>query len=179
MAKSKSSIVKLDPRVRDAVDTAVREGRASIDDIVLLIKSYGATVSRSSVGRYVKNASEQLQRYREAQEVAKVWIGKLNEEPEGDVARLLSEMLRTVAFQQIGEMSQAEGKDKPKPMDIMLVAKALEHLSKSQKTDVDRAVKIRDEFAKQAADAAAQVGKSKGLSSATIEEIKRSILGIK
>jgi hypothetical protein len=176
---NKSAIAKLDPRVREAVDTAIREGRATIDDLVVLISSYGAKASRSSVGRYVKNATEQLQRYREAQEVAKVWIGKLTDEPEGDVGRLLAEMLRTVAFQQIGEMSGDAKGAKPKPMDIMLVAKALEHLAKSEKTAVDRAVKIRDEFAKKAADAAVKVGKSKGLSVDTIDEIKRSILGIK
>ncbi len=175
----KSRIAQLDPRVREAVDQAIREGRATIDDLVVLIRSYGATASRSSVGRYVKNASQQLARYREAQEVAKVWIGKLTDEPEGDVGRLLAEMLRTVAFQQIGQMGEAEGKNAPKPMDIMLVAKALEHLAKSEKTAVDRAVKIRDEFAAKAADAAAQVAKQKGLTPATIDEIKRSILGIK
>ncbi len=173
----KSTIAQLDPQIREAVDAAIREGRATIEDLVLLIKSYGATASRSSVGRYVKNATEQLARYREAQEVAKVWIGKLTDEPEGDVGRLLAEMLRTVAFQQIGQMG--DGEATPKPMDIMLVAKALEHLAKSEKTAVDRTVKIRDEFARQAADAAAKVGKSKGVSADTIDEIKRSILGIK
>ena len=101
MAK-RSSITQLDPRVREAVDAAIREGRATIDDLVVLIGSYGATASRSSVGRYVKNATAQLNRYREAQEVAKVWIGKLADDPQSDVGRLLAEMLRTVAFQQIG-----------------------------------------------------------------------------
>lgn len=172
----RSAIAQLDPRVQAAVDTAIREGRATIDDIVILIKSYGATASRSSVGRYVKSSTEALSRYREAQEVAKVWIGKLTDEPQGDVGRLLAEMLRTVAFQQIGQMGEAE---KAKPMDIMLVAKALEHLAKSEKTAVDRAVKIRDEFAAKAAEAAVKAAKGGGASKDTIDEIKRSILGIK
>jgi hypothetical protein len=176
---AKSAITQLDPRVREAVDAAIREGRATIDDLVVLIKSYGATASRSSVGRYVKNATQQLARFREAQEVSKVWIGKLTEEPQSDVARLLNEMLRTVAFQQIGEMGEADGKAKPKPMDIMLVAKALEHLAKSEKTTVDMRVKIRDEFIAKAADAATREAKSKGLTPETIEAIKASILGIK
>lgn len=172
----KSKITQLDPRVREAVDAAVREGRATIDDILVLIRSYGETASRSSVGRYVKNATQQLARYREAQEIAKVWAGKLTEEPNGDVGQLVTHMLRTVAFQQIGQMTDEE---EVKPMDIMLVAKAIEHLSKSEKTAVDRAVKIRDEFANKAAAAAAQVAKSKGLTPDAIEELKRSILGIK
>lgn len=175
MAKSK--ITQLDPRVRAAVDEAVREGRATIDDIVVLVKAMGGEASRSSVGRYVKNASEQMKKFREAQEIAKVWIGKLSADPEGDVGRLLAEMLKTVAFQQIADMG--EGDAESSPMDLMLVAKALDHLSRSQKVDVDRLVKVREEFAKKAAAAAAAAAKSGGASRETIDEIKRSILGIK
>lgn len=144
---AKSKIAQLDPRVRGAVDDAVREGRASIDEIVLLIKSMGGEASRSSVGRYVKNASEQLKKFREAQEIAKVWIGKLHADPEGDVGRLLAEMLKTVAFQQIADMG--EGDAGSSPMDLMLVAKALDHLSRSQKVDVDRWVKVREKIGTQ------------------------------
>ena len=174
----KSRLTQLDPRIRGAVDDAIREGRASIDDIVLMIRAMGGDASRSSVGRYVKNASEQLKKFREAQEIAKVWIGKLNAEPDGDVGRLLAEMLKTVAFQQIADMGESEGDDRPSSMDLMLVAKSLDHLSKAQKTDVDRILRVRKEFAAQAADAAAKTATAKGLSSDTIEEIKRSILGI-
>jgi hypothetical protein len=140
MAKSK--VTQLDPRVRAAVDDAVRDGRATIDEIVLLVKQLGGAASRSSVGRYVKNATAQLKKFREAQEIAKVWIGKLNADPEGDVGRLLAEMLKTVAFQQIADMG--EGEAETTSMDLMLVAKALDHLSRSQKVDVDRWVKVRD-----------------------------------
>lgn len=174
----KSKIVQLDPRVRGAVDDAVREGRATIDEILLMIRSMGGEASRSAVGRYVKNASMQLKKFREAQEISKVWIGKLNADPESDVGRLLAEMLKTVAFQQISDMGEADGDDKPSSMDLMLVAKALDHLSKSQKADVERILRIRKEFASQAAEAAAKTATAKGLSAATVDEIKKSILGI-
>lgn len=172
----RSKVAQLDPRVRVAVDDAVREGRASIDEIVGLIRSMGADASRSSVGRYVKNANEQLKHFREAQEIAKVWAGKLTEDPEGDIGRLVTEMLKVVAYQQVGDMG-TEGSE-TKPMDVMLLAKALDHLSRSQKVDVDRWAKTRDEFAKKAAAAAAEIGKSHGLSDETMDELKRSILGI-
>ena len=174
----KSRITQLDPRVRAAVDEAIREGRASIDEIVLMIRALGGEVSRSSVGRYVKNAASGLKKFREAQEISKVWIGKLNADPESDVGRLLAEMLKTVAFQQIADMGEADGDEKPSSMDLMLVAKALDHLSKSQKADVERILRIRKEFAAQAAEAVVKTASAKGLSPATIDEIKKSILGI-
>jgi hypothetical protein len=128
----KSSIKELDPRIREAVDQAIREGRATIDDIVALIAQLGGEVSRSAVGRYKQRAENQMQKYREAQEVAKVWIGKLQADPEGDIGRLLAEMLRTVAFQSIGDMEAAS------PMDMMLLAKALKDMAGADKLTAER-----------------------------------------
>ncbi|MDP3612732.1 MAG: DUF3486 family protein, partial [Rubrivivax sp.] len=59
-----SSITQLDPKIKEAVDTAVREGRTSIDQLVELINSLGGEASRSAVGRYVKTANERMEEYR-------------------------------------------------------------------------------------------------------------------
>lgn len=172
----KSSITQLDPRIRDAVNDAVRDGRATIDEILVLIKSMGGEVSRSAVGRHVKKATEQMKRYRDAQEVAKVWIAKLTDEPEGDVGRLVAEMVKTVAFQQLADMGESDKKSGP--MDLMLLAKAMDHVSRSQKVDADRQLKIRKEVLDQAAKKTEEVAKAKGLSADTVDLIKRQILGI-
>lgn len=150
---NKSSISKLPKKIREAVDLAVREDRATIDEIVALINDMGADVSRSAVGRYVKSANEKMEQYRKAQAVAKTWIGKLEEDPEGDVGRLLSEMLRTVAFQTISSM---DGSEEKIAMDIMLLAKAIKDLSGADKVTMERALRIRQEARKQALEEAAQ-----------------------
>lgn len=173
----KSSIVKLDPQIREAVDGAVREGRATIEEIVLLIRSMGGEASKSAVGRYVKSASEQLASYRKMQEVAKVWIGKINDEPDGDVGRLAGETLKMLAVQVGQSMSQAEIEE-VKPMDLMLLGKTLDHVAKAGKADLDKVLKIRKEFAQEAAAAAAKTATAKGLSAETVDEIKKTILGI-
>ncbi len=87
--------------------------------------------SRSAVGRYVKNANDQMRRYQEAQEVAKVWIAKMGNEPEGDVGRLLAEMLRTVAFQVIGSMD-TDG-DEVDAKSIMMLARGIKDLAAADK----------------------------------------------
>lgn len=168
----KSSIQELDPRIREAVDQAIREGRATIDDIVALITQLGGEVSRSAVGRYKQRAENQMQKYREAQEVAKVWIGKLQADPEGDIGRLLAEMLRTVAFQSIGDMEAAS------PMDMMLLAKALKDMAGADKLTAERILKVRQDAAREAAEKVSAIGKAKGLSADTVAELRREILGV-
>ncbi|HEX9391490.1 MAG TPA: phage protein Gp27 family protein [Usitatibacteraceae bacterium] len=173
MAKP-SSIKQLDPRVRAAVDAAIREDRASINDIVAVIKAMGAEASRSAVGRYVQNAKTQMQKYREAQEVARVWIGKMKDDPESDMGRLVAEMLRTVAFQQIANDEDAASS----PMEIMLLSKSLEHLAKSESVSLARQLKIREIVKAEAALQVQAVGKELGLSESAVDVIKRRILGM-
>ena len=105
--------------------------------------SCAAPVSRSALGRYAQKAEAQMQRYREAQEVAKVWVDKLEAEPQGDVARLLPEMLRSVAFQTLGAMSERD--DAVDAQEVMLLAKALDHLSKTSKAQLEVELKLRQE----------------------------------
>lgn len=130
----KSSITRLDPRIREAVDAAIREGRLTIDELVDLVKQHGAPISKSAMGRYRQTAEAQMARYREAQEVAKVWIGKLEADPNGDVGRLLPEMLRMVAFQQLADLDEdAEVSAK----DLALLARAVKDAAGATKTSVE------------------------------------------
>lgn len=168
----KNTVVRLDPRIRESVDSAIREGRATIDDIVAIIRTMGGEASRSAVGRYKQQAESQMQKYREAQEIAKVWIGKLQADPDGDVGRLLSEMLRTAAFQTIGDMEAAG------PMDLMLLAKALKDLAGTDKLTADRILKVRAETLKHAAQEVQKVAVQAGLSDETAERIRKKILGV-
>lgn len=174
-----SVVAQLDPRIREEVDRAVREGRATIDQIVEMIGQLGGEASRSAVGRYVRNAREQMERYRQAQEVARVWVGRLEQEPDGDVGRLLSEMLRTVAFQALGEMGGAvEG---PKAGEVMMLARAIKDLSSADKTRADMVLKVRKEIAARLEKEAREVeklAKKGGLSDETVREIRARIMGV-
>lgn len=168
----KSSIAQLPQAIRQAVDEAIREGRATIEDIVSLVKTMGGSASASAVGRYKANAEEQMGRYREAQEVAKVWVERLGNEPEGDVARLLPEMLRTVAFGTIGSLDGADANE------VMLLARAIKDLASADKLTAERILRVRREVADKAAVEAVKEAKRAGLSDEAAEAIKRKILGV-
>lgn len=170
-----SNITKLDPAIKQAVDTAVREGRATIDEIVLIVDQLGGEASRSSVGRYVKNARERMEDYRQATQVAAVWVDKLGKEPEGDVGRMLLEMLRVVAFKTIGDLETAS------PEDLMFLGKALKDFAGADKLVVDREINLRKLIAARAEKVADQITKEArklGTSEETIQTWRNKVLGV-
>lgn len=170
-----SNVTKLDPAIKQAVDAAVREGRATINEIVQLVEALGGEASRSSVGRYVKNARERMEDYRQANQMAAVWVEKMGKEPEGDVGKLCLEMLRVVAYKTIGDLDTAS------PEDLMFLAKAVKDFASADKLAVDKAINLRKLIAIEAAKVATDVAKTAkkaGLSDEAVELIRTKILGI-
>lgn len=170
-----SSITQLDPAIKEAVDTAIREGRLTIDQIVALIAQHGAEASRSAVGRYVKSASEKMEEYRQAMQVAAVWVDKIGKEPQGDVGRMVLEMLRLLAFKSLDKLDQVD------PENLMFLAKAMKDMAGADKLFVDREINLRKLIAVRAAEVAASVTRTvrkAGLSDDTIGLIRSEILGI-
>ena len=171
----KSSIRQLPPQVRDAIDRAVREGRATLDQILDLVNGMGMHVSRSALGRYARSARAQMERFAQASEMAKVWVGKWGEDPNSDVGRLVSEMLRTVAWQQVGEIGDASD---GRANETMMLARAIKDLASADKLTVEREARVKKEMKEQAADRAVQSAKKAGLSAEAAAEIRRDILGL-
>jgi len=173
------SSIELDPRVKEAADEAIRRG-GTVDQVLEALQQIGADVSRSAVGRYTKKARGAMERYREAQEVAKVWVEKFGADPNGDVSQLLPHMLRAVAFNQISIMGdETPGTDDgPTSRDTALLAGAIKDLASAEKITAERIMKVRKEVAAKAADAGADVAKSRGLSPEAVAEIRSKILGV-
>ncbi len=170
--RHKSSIERLDPRVKQAVDQAVREGRATIDEIVAMVRTMGAKVSRSAVGRYVKGAEQEMEKYRQAQALAKVWAEAIPDT--GDVAQLTRQVLTSLAFRVTSSLSEH---DKVSGKEVMLLAKALRDISSSAKLGAEARVKIRAELAaeqdEKLAKLEAQAKKGKGdLDLATLQRVR-------
>lgn len=172
----RSSIEQLPAELADLCHRLIREGR-TIEDITDKLNELDADVSRSAVGRYVKSARDQMRQYQDAQAVAGQWVTQLGENPTGDVGALLAEMLKTVAFQSLATMApDAEGKGKPtKPMDIMLLAKAIRDLEATSKANIERRAAIKKATIEEAAAKAGEVGTRAGLSQATIDEIQKEL----
>ena len=170
-----SSITQLDPKVKDAVDAAIREGRLTIDDIVALIKDNGGDASRSAVGRYTKNAKARMEDYRKAQAMASVWVEKMGSEPSGDVGRMVLEMLKVVAFKTLGNIEEAA------PEDLMFLGKAIKDIAGSDKLFVDREINLRKLIAAKAEKVAGEIAKEAkklGATPETIQTWREKVMGV-
>ena len=172
----KSTVKRLPAAIRQAVDQAIRDG-ATFDEVVETIGGMGATASRSAVGRYKKNFEDVAREMREAQEMSRVWMEEVGKRPEGELGRLVIEILRTVAYK-----SARDAVDSDQPIDIKWLAnaaRASRDLETAGKTTAELTLKLRKANFGEAAAAAEVAGKEAGLSADTIEAIKQRILGVR
>lgn len=179
-----SKVDLLPDEIRSALHAMLRDKRHTQTDIRAavnqLIDDYGLPgdlkLSRSGLNRYASTMETVGSRIREAREVSKQWVAKLGTEPEGDVSRVLVEMVRTLAFDSVIKMSESNTPLEPK--FIKELAIGVERLEKAASESQKRELEIRKQIAIEAADAAETIVTQAGLTAATAADIKRQILGI-
>lgn len=176
----RSKIQLLDRSVREELDRMVRDGGFTIDQIVARLRELSGKKSpgRSAVGVYMKRAREQMQRYRDAQGIAKLWIEQIGEKPDGDVQRLLSEMLRSIAYQTIGEVGDRALDGDASPKELMLLARAIRDLAHSDRISLDRELLIRRQTAEKAAKVTQELMTSVGLDEEQARFWREKVLGV-
>lgn len=179
-----SKVDLLPDEIRSALHAMLRDKRHTQTDIREavneLIDEHGLSdelkLSRSGLNRYASQMEQVGSRIREAREVSKQWIAKLGTEPEGDVSRVLVEMVRTLAFDSVIKMS--ESGEPLEPKFIKELAIGIERLEKAASESQKRELEIRKQIAAETADAVDNIVKQAGLTADTIADIKRQILGI-
>ena len=106
-AFGRSSVARLPPELREAVDAAIADG-ATIDEITARIRADGGTCSRSATGRYVKNVRDLIRQQQEADRGIEMWVRALGERPEGRAGLVLIETLRTLTLSSLADLSRRE-----------------------------------------------------------------------
>ncbi len=182
MAGRRSSISRLPPEIRDQINRLIRDG-AMIDEIVAHLKTLDMQVSRSAVGRYRKSAEDAMREYREAQEIAGVWLQRYKEDPHGDVGRLVAELLKTVAFTTTARLREA-GDGAVDTLDISRLSRAMQALERAGKISLDHVLAIRRETAETAAEAAVSAAEAESekvghrLPAEALRAIREQVYGI-
>ncbi len=84
------------------------------------------------------------------------------------------------AVMRLMAMADDEGDEAPlKPMEVMLIAKGLDHLAHAQKLNADRILNVRKETAEKASKLVErELKKQPGLSADTIAAIRAKVLGV-
>lgn len=193
-----SAIDRLPPEIRDALNAWLRDPAITQAEAVERTADLVAELnerlpeedqlsapSKSSVNRYSQRMERVGERLRQSREVAQMWIDKLGAKPQGQLGNLVTEMLRSLAFELAMKLSEAELDEESLPgviemcRELSLTATRLE---KATSENVKREAEIRKQEREKAAEEAAQTVErslaTQGMSREGIDAIKRDILGI-
>ena len=172
----RSSIARLPPELREAVDAAIADG-ATIDEIADLIRGEGGACSRSAVGRYTKNVRDLIRQQQETDRANEMWVRALGERAEGRAGLILIETLRTMTLSTMAELSQRE--TPPTPEELARLALVLKRIEGTDKLRLQR-----EQAAAKAARAAPGAGQApgqapprKGLSPEAVAAIREVVEG--
>ena len=126
----RSSIARLPPELREAVDAAIADG-ATIDEITALIRGEGGACSRSAVGRYTKNVRDLIRQQQETDRGIEMWVRALGDRAQGRAGLILIETLRTMTLSTLAELSKREEPATPEELSrLSLVLKRIEGTDK-------------------------------------------------
>jgi hypothetical protein len=146
--------------------------------------------SRSALGRHIAGMNKMAERMRRSREVATALVRELGEMPESRTARLNIELMHGAVMDLFmragdGEVVDSDGAAAlaGNPEGVMMLSKALDHLSRASKTNVEfvaaaearAATKAKTEAVK----AVEAVGRERGISADTVAAIKAGIFGVK
>ncbi|MGH1460988.1 MAG: DUF3486 family protein [Neptuniibacter sp.] len=183
MMARKSSIDLLPEEIRNALHELLRDPAVSqleaTERLNVLLEEEGRDelkVSKSAVNRYSQRMDAVGAKMRQSREVAEMWIGKLGNQPQGQVGKLLNEFTRTMAFETALEMSEGEEPIPPKLLKELSLA--IKHLEQAASVNEKREREIRKQATEEAAEAAETVAKQQGLTREGVKAIKEQILGI-
>ena len=180
MARQPSSIDRLPDDIKERLQELLRDPRVTQLEAtarinrILVEEGHPERLTKSSVNRYFVRMEEVGAKLRQSREVAQMWIGRLGAEPQGEVGKLLNEMVRALAFEATMQMS--EGSEPVEPKMLRDMAIAIEKLERATTENVKREREIRQQALKEAAERVSDTAKQEGVSADTIQKIRRDVL---
>lgn len=182
-----STVDKLPEEIRSEIGR-LRGAGHTIDEILAALRELDvATISRSALGRHLQGMEKVGQRLRHSRNVAEALVRQLGDQPASRSAQLNIELLHSAILDLYlaadGDAAET-GKEalRGDPVGLMMLAKALDHLTRSSKADVDFVRQVEERATarvrKEAAAAVEQQVKAKGLTAETADAIRRAIFGV-
>ena len=172
-AFGRSSIARLPPTLREAVDAAIADG-ATIDEITASIQAEGGACSRSAVGRYVKNMRDLIRQQQEADRANEAWVRALGARAQGRAGLILIETLRTLTLSTLADLSRRE--EPVSPEELARLALVLRRIEGTDKLRLERE-RAAAKAAARAAPGAGQAPVRKGLSPEAVAAIREAVEG--
>lgn len=176
-----SGFKRLPPEVRDLIGSLREQGR-TIDEITDALKALDISVPRSTLGDWTKKIDAVAAKMEQSRVMADALIRRFGDAPESKTTRLNMQMMHTALYQVLEQALGGDAADGFTPQEAMHLSKALDHLTRAAKTDVEFIAKVREEARKEActkaAEAVAVAGKQQGLNENQVAFIRAEILGV-
>lgn len=181
-----SSVSKLPHEIRDEIGRLRGEG-FSLDEILAALRELHATkISRSALGRHIQNMDRLGVKLRQSRGVAEALVRQFGEEPASRTAQVNIELLHSAILDLYlaGEASDEDGIAalKGNPQGLMLLAKALDHLTKSAKADIENRKAIEERVEKglraRAEKHVVNEAKKRGISAETARALMQGAFGV-
>ncbi|MCH4024025.1 MAG: DUF3486 family protein [Acetobacter sp.] len=183
-----SSVDQLDSEIREEIGRLRGNGH-TIDEILAALRELDVTsISRSALGRHVQSMEKIASRLRHSRNVAEALVRQLGDAPASRSAQLNIELLHTAILDlNLASEDEADGEGlaalKGNPEGLMLLAKALDHLTKSAKADIDNQKQIEERVEKrlkaQAEKHVVDEARKKGISAETARALMAGAFGVK
>ena len=174
-----SKIDQLPAEVRDLIADLRGRGH-TIDNIMVALRGLDLPAddlpSRSGVGRHVEKFDAIIEQARRSRAIAEAVIARAADEPESRAARANIELTHTLVMNLMGKLAEDGDDVQLGPQDIQFVAKALDHLGRASKSDVELRKQIRADLAAEA-DKKLLAAVGKGGMSAEVAAEARRIMG--
>lgn len=176
----RSSIERLPEALQKACHEAIGRG-ATIDAITELLNGMGGDVSRSAVGRYAQDYRELVAKQRDMTAMAQAF-GREFSDTDDRTGAMMTQLMQTLMTSTLLPLITGEDGEELDALTVSRLAKAVKDVAGAAKVDVEREKAIREETRKQAREEAASAADSAarraGADPATIELIKKEIMGL-
>ncbi len=185
-----SSIDRLPDEIRSEIGRLRQNGR-TIDEILAHLKTMDgiAPVSRSALGRHVKGLEKLGERMRRSRQVAEALVREMGDAPESTAARVNIELMHTVVLDMFKGAEDGGNVDPDgiaalagNPEGVMLLAKAIDHLARASRSNVEFVARAEqravERAQRDAAKAIETVARERGIGTDTLEAIKAGIFGV-
>ncbi|GBQ15209.1 hypothetical protein CFR78_04295 [Komagataeibacter rhaeticus] len=182
-----SSIERLPPEIREVINRLL-DNHCTFDQIVAKLRELDVThISRSTVGRYAKGHRELGERLRRSRMLSEVLVREQGDAPPSRTAQLNLELMHTVIFDLFTALEDGSDaaieKLKSDPKAIEQLSKALDHLSRSAKTDADYRQKLAEQvearLRRQVEQTVTANAKRQGLSAESVAAMLDGAFGVK
>lgn len=176
-----SSVDKLDKEIRELIGQLRIDKGWTIDEIKQQLEKMGqGHISRSALGRHVRNIADVASEMKEVKVYADALAKEAGDSDLGKLADLNAQMLQTNMFKLMLAAKDGEG-IQLSPKDSKDFADALRSIALTRKTELDVIEKAEERSAKkatkEAAENATKAARAKGLSQDTVDAIRMAVLG--